>query len=86
MVISIALDEELEARGTVLDSNNCGVASKIHDVQRRLVHSPHTAITDFRDNIPTGGTPQFQRKLQKTLWYLRVVVYRVCFWYFQTLS
>ena len=86
MVFSIALNEEFNACCTVLDSNNCGRASKIHDVPRRLVHAPHTAIANLLDNIPTAGPPQFQRKLQKLFWCRRVFVYRMRFRYFQVLN
>ena len=59
MVLSIAPNEEFDARCTVLDINDCGRASKIHDVPRRLVHPPHTIITNLRDNIPRAAPPQF---------------------------
>ena len=40
MILSIAFDEEFDIRGFILDRNNRGLGSEIHDIPCGLVPSP----------------------------------------------
>ena len=79
MMLSIALDEKLDTRGLVLDRNNCGSGSEIHDIPCGLALSLFAYCTDMPYNTLTASPPEFQRKLQGLFWLRRVFMHRGCF-------
>ena len=86
MMMSVAPNEKLDVRCSILDSYVRSWSSEIDHVPRRLVLSLFAIFTDISNNIPTSSPFQFQRELQGPFWSRAISVHRGCFRYFQELN
>ena len=84
--MSVALNEEFDARCSILDSYDRSWSSEIDHIPRRLVLSLFAIFTDISNNIPTSSPFQFQKELQGPFWSRAISVHRGCFRYFQELN
>ena len=84
--MSVALNKELDARCSILDSYVRGWSSEIDHIPRRLILSLFAIFTDVSNNIPTSSHFQFQGELQGPFWSRAIAVHRGCFGYFQGLN
>jgi hypothetical protein len=73
-MLSVALNEELDARGSILDINDSRCGSEIYDIPRGLVLSPFAFYTNILNKGLIGSTSQFQRELQGPFWFRAVLM------------